>query len=476
MPSEIQTARQGIEPARTTTSDLHALDALIAGSVVAPDDAGFDAARQGWNLSVDLRPVAVALPENADDVAQVLRFARARGLRVAPQGTGHNAHGLEGRVQHSILLRTDRMRAVRIDPKQRRAHIQAGALWMDVTAPAAEHGLAALAGSSPDVGVVGYSLGGGLSWLSRRYGLAANRVTSIEVVTSEGHRLRASSESHPDLFWALRGGGGSFAVVTEIEIELFPITEVYAGAMFWPQERAREVLQAWREWTLGDLPDEIISVGRILNPPPVPEVPEPVRGKKFVVVEAMYLGAEAQGADLIAPLRALEPVIDTFATIPAVALSHLHMDPEHPVAGKGDGMLIGSTAAEMVDAFVDASTGEAGSALLSAELRQLGGAIGRPSPQHGATGSFDADYAIFAVGAAPAPELIPVIEAQVTSVKQALAPYDAGFTYLNFAERPVDPRDLYQHEYTYRRLQAVKATYDPAGTLQSNHPIPSARR
>jgi hypothetical protein len=265
-------------------------------------------------------------------------------------------------------------------------------------------------------------------------------------------------------------------VVTAIEIGLLPISHVYAGAMFWPQERAREVLQAWREWTQQELPEEIISVGRILNPPPLPEVPEPVRGKRFVVIEAMYLGGEAEGVELIAPLRRLGPALDTFATIPAVALSHLHMDPDHPVPGRGDGMLIGSTSAEMIDAFVDASTGDAGSALLSAELRQLGGAIARRASGQGATGSIDADYAMYAVGAVPVPDAIPLVEAQVGGLKEALAPYDAGFGYLNFSEGSVDSRGLYRDEYTYRRLQAVKAAYDPAEAIQSNHPIAPARR
>ena len=269
--------------------------------------------------------------------------------------------------------------------------------------------------------------------------------------------MRADHDSHPDLFWAMRGGGGSFGVVTAIEIELFPLTHVYAGVMFWPQERAREVLAAWGEWTEWALPDEIISVGRILNPPPIPEVPEPLRGKRFVVVEAIYIGDAEDGAELIRPLRALCPAMDTFATIPVADLGHLHMDPDHPIAGSGDGMLIDSAGAETIDAFVDATTGESASALLSAELRQLGGAIGRPAPEHGATSSIEADYAMFAVGATPVPELEPVVEAQVAGVKEALAPYDHGHGYLNFAERPTDSRRLYQHEYTHRRLQAVKA-------------------
>jgi FAD/FMN-containing dehydrogenase len=473
MPSNTQTARQGTE--QHNVAGLRLLEMAIEGAVIAPGDAGFDGARQAWNLAIDQRPAAVAYPQSASDVATIVDFARERGLKVAPQGTGHNAHGLEGRLAGSILLRTDGMRAVTIDPAARRARIEAGALWMDVTAPAAEHRLAALAGSSPDVGVVGYTLGGGLSWLSRRYGLAANHVTAIELVTAAGERVRADHENHPDLFWAMRGGGGSFGVVTAIEIELFPLTHVYGGVMFWPQERAREVLQAWREWTEWALPDEMISVGRILNPPPIPEVPEPLRGKRFVVVETIYLGDAEEGAELIRPLRALCPAMDTVATMPVSELGHLHMDPEQPIAGKGDGMLLDSSGAETIDAFVDAATGESASAVLSAELRQLGGAIGRHAPEHGATGAFEADYAMFAVGATPAPELEPVVEAQVAGIKQALAPYDHGSSYLNFAETPTDSRRLYRHEYTHHRLQAIKAAYDAGEVIQSNHPIAPAR-
>jgi len=473
MPSNIQIARQGT--ADQAAGDLRALDALIDGAIVARGDARYDGARQAWNLAVDQRPAAVAFPRNARDVAAIVNFARAHGLKVAPQGTGHNAHNLEDRLGGSILLRTDRMRAVTIDPQARVARVEAGALWMDVTAPAAEHGLAALAGSSPDVGVVGYTLGGGLSWLSRRYGLAANNVKAIEVVTADGELLRADHDSHPDLFWAMRGGGGSFGVVTAIEIGLFPIAEVYAGVMFWPQERAREVLQAWREWTEWGLPDEIISVGRILNPPPIPEIPEPLRGKRFVVVEAIFLGEEDEGAELVRPLRALCPSMDTFATIPAVGLGHLHMDPDQPIAGKGDGMLLDAAGAETIDAFVDATTGESASALLSAELRQLGGAIGRPAPEHGATSSIEADYAMFAVGATPVPELGPIVAQQVAGVKEALAPYDHGSMYLNFAESRIDSSRLYANEYTHRRLRAVKAAYDGDEVIQSNHPIAPAR-
>ena len=362
--------------------DFRRLDAVVAGAVLGPADPGWNAAPGAWSLSVDRRPAAVALPQSAEDVVVIVDFAREHGLRLAPQGTGHNAHPLERRLANSLLVKTGRMRAVEIDLGLGALAAEAGAVWMDLRVPAAQHGLAAMAGPSPDVGVVGYTLGGGISWLSRRHGLAANSVAAVELVTADGAHVRADREQHPDLFWALRGGGGSFGIRTAIELDLRPIT--YAGPMFWPQEHVCEVLQAWCEWTQQEQPDEIISVGGVHDVPPFPEVPEVLRGRSFVVIEAVYLGDEADGAD--APLRALGPDIDTFSTIPVVALSHRHMDPDHP-AGNGDGMLLGDLPAEEIDAFVDAATGESGSALLSAEIRQLGGAIARPARKHGALGA-----------------------------------------------------------------------------------------
>jgi hypothetical protein len=473
--SAIETATQLHTQAPLTASDLRSRDAAIAGAIVGPADAGWDAARQAWNLSVDQQPAAVALPQTDEDIVAIVDFARTYGLRVAPQGTGHNAGPLEHDLANSILVKTERMRAVEIDAQNRRARAEAGALWTDVTVPAAEHGLAAMAGSSPDVGVVGYTLGGGVSWLSRRFGLAANSVTAVELVTADGARVRADRDQHPDLFWALRGGGGSFGIVTAIEIELRPIAHVYAGAMFWPQDRAREVLQAWREWTQQELPDEVISVGRVVNVPPFQEIPESLRGRAFVVVEVVYLGDEAQGAKLTAPFRAPEPEINTCATIPAAALSQLHMDPDHPVPGRGDGMLLGDLSVGAIDAFVDAATGPSASALLSVEIRQLGGAIARSAPEHGALGSILAPYAIYAVGSTPTPEHRLEVEAQVAKVQAALSHWDASHRYMNFSDRPIDSRMLYPRAYTYRRLQTIKAKYDPADMIQSNHPIPPSR-
>jgi len=194
-----------------------------AKAILMPGDPGWDDARRAWNLAVDQHPAAVAEPRSVQDVADVVRFARQHGLRVAAQGTGHNAAPL-GLLADTILVKTTAMRQVSVDPAARIARAEAGAVWLDVAEAAAPHGLAALAGSAPNVGVVGYTIGGGMSWLGRAYGLAANNVEAIEVVTADGRLVRADACTEPDLFWALRGGGGSFGVVTAPAFRLFPIT------------------------------------------------------------------------------------------------------------------------------------------------------------------------------------------------------------------------------------------------------------
>jgi Berberine and berberine like/FAD binding domain len=347
-------------------------------------------------------------------------------------------------------------------------------VWLEVVEAAAQHGLAALAGSSPDVGVVGYTLGGGLSFIGRKYGLAANAVRAIELVTADGRYVRADRENEPDLFWALRGGGGSFGIVTAIELQLLPISHAHAGVLWYPIERADEVLHAWRELTQSEeLPDELTTVGRLLQLPPIPEIPEPVRGKSFVIVEAYHVGDPAQADELLAPLRSLGPINDTIATVPMPALSHLHMDPEHPVPGAGDGLMIAELPAPAVDAFVEVAGAAAEFPLLTVELRHLGGALRRPRPAHGALSSIEASYSLFAAGMAPNPELEAPVRAQVQAVKAALGPWAAKQMYLNFAEAQGDPARFW-NEHAYNRLRRIKAAVDPNNLIRSNHPIPAA--
>jgi UDP-N-acetylenolpyruvoylglucosamine reductase len=451
--------------AATALADLAA---RLEGELVRPGDDAWDEARTAWNLAADQRPAAVVLAESASDVAETIRAARRDGLRVAPQGTGHAASAL-GDLSGTILLRTTRLHGVEVDPHDRRARVEAGAVWQEVTDAAAEHGLAALAGSSHDVGVLGYSLGGGISWLARKHGLAANSILAAEIVDADGRIRRIDAENDPDLFWAIRGGGGSFAVVTALEIRLFPIAEVYAGVLFFPLVRAQEVLEAYFEWA-ASTPEELSSCGRIMRFPPFPDVPEPLRGKAFALVEVVYTGDAAAGEALVAPLRELGPVLDTTGTIPARELSRLHMDPPGPVPGLGDGRLLAGVDADTVRAVVDSAGADSGSSLLSVEFRQLGGALDRTAPGDGAATFAGSSYGLFAVGIAATPELRAAAERDVKRVIAALEPWDSGRDYMNFRESRSDGTRLFSAE-RYERLLEIKRRIDPHDLIRSNHPV-----
>ena len=439
-----------------------------AKAILMPGDPGWDDARRAWNLAVDQHPAAVAEPRSVQDVADVVRFARQHGLRVAAQGTGHNAAPL-GLLADTILVKTTAMRQVSVDPAARIARAEAGAVWLDVAEAAAPHGLAALAGSAPNVGVVGYTIGGGMSWLGRAYGLAANNVEAIEVVTADGRLVRADACTEPDLFWALRGGGGSFGVVTAIELRLFPITEVYAGLLWWPADAALPVLQTWRELTQGDLPDELTSAARLVNFPMIPDIPEHLRGRSFVIVTVIHLGTPAEADALLAPLRALEPLTDTVQIIPANALGHVHVDPEQPIASVGDGLMLASLPAEAIETLVHVAGPD--TLLLAAELIHVGGEMKRARPAGGALPAIDADYALFATGLAPCPQAVSAVARSVAAAQTAMRPWAARQMYLNLACTSRDPASFWSAE-AYDRLRRIKAAVDPDNLIRSNHPVP----
>jgi FAD/FMN-containing dehydrogenase len=432
-----------------------------------PGDPGWDEARRAWNLAVDQRPAAVALPETVDDVVAAVDYARTVGLRVAVQGTGHGArHDL---LDGTLLVNMARMTGVEIDAGARVARVAAGTIWIDVVDAAIEHGLTALHGTAQDVGVVGYSLGGGIGWLARTHGLSSSSVLSAQVVTADGEVVRADPKTNEDLFWALRGGGGSFGVVTEVEIALYPVTEAYAGWLIWPMERAAEVLGAWAEWTR-EAPEEVTSVGRLLQLPPIPELPEILRGRQVVVVEAAYQGDEASGRELLAPLLALEPEIDTFGTVPARALTELHQDPPAPVPGVGDGWMLDSLDARGAEAIVEAARMDGTAPLVSVEVRHLEGALGRPDPNGGVLSHLEASYAMYSVGSTMGPVTAAAIEERLGEIRAAAEPWLAAATYSNFADADVDARDLYPGG-AFERLAAVRAQLDPDGLFRSRHAI-----
>ena len=319
----------------------------FAGTVLAPGDHGWDAARQAFNTDIDQQPAAIAMPADAVDVANALRFATRHGLRVAPQRTGHNAGPL-GDLRDVLLLKTDALDGVEIDADARRVRVGAATTWEQVTPRLSDLGLAALHGSSPDVGIVGYSLGGGIGWLARKHGMQTNAVTAIELVTADGRLVRTDREHEPELFWALRGGGGNFGVVTALEFEVLPVGELYAGALFFGLERTADVLHAWTE-LLPHLPDELTSWANVLHFPPLPELPEPIRGRSFAVVMAAFLGSEADGRELLRPLRRLRPVMDTFAIQEPAGLGDLAMDPREPLPFRSTHALIDELPAAAIE-------------------------------------------------------------------------------------------------------------------------------
>lgn len=440
----------------------------MTATFLTAQDANWNLERGAYNLLVDQQPAGIAVPRNADEVSDVVRSAAADGKRVAAQCTGHNAIPL-GSLADTVLLRTAGLGGVQIDADAGTARAGAGALWGDLVSQASEQGLAALHGSAPNVGITGYTLGGGVSFYGRKHGLACNRVTAIEVVTAGGAQLRVDAENEPDLFWALRGGGGSFGVVTACEFDLLPMREIFAGALLFPAEQASEVLQGWREWTAG-APEEMTSVGRLMNFPPIPEVPEPVRGKSFAILEVIYCGDPADGEELVAPLRELGSAnMDTVQKQAPAGIEDLHMDPPAPVPYTSEALLTQELPAEAIDSLVEAVGPGSGSQLASVELRHGGGALSRAPQDAGALATLPGSFIAFAVGFVPVPEAMAPNRAWLGAFKASLEPYDAG-RYFNFVEETFDITKIFPPE-VLARLREIKQRYDPENVFHSNHPV-----
>jgi FAD/FMN-containing dehydrogenase len=444
---------------------------IPADRVHTPFDASYDAARLPWNVAVDQRPAAVALPRNAAEVSAVVRAAADAGMRIAPQSTGHNAGPLAARgLDDVVVVRTSELNLVMSDPDSQTIRVEGGAVWEPAVAAAAADGRAVLHGSSPDVGIAGYSLGGGIGWYARQLGLATNSLTAVELVIGDGSLVRASAEENPALFWALRGGGGSFGVVTALEMRTYPISTAYAGMLLWDVAHAEAVLREWSRWA-PSAPDAVTTSFRILRLPPMEELPPFLRGRTVVMVNGAVLADDAEGERMLAGLRALRPELDTFGRQPAASLVRLHMDPEEPSPFVSDSRMLGSFPEAALEAFLEQVGADATSSLLMAELRQLGGALGRPHEGGGVLSHLEGDFVAFAGGIAATPEMGAAAHADATRLMSALDPWSNGRHYLNFAESAVDPRTAYA-ESAWTQLAGIRSAVDPHGTFAANHPIP----
>jgi hypothetical protein len=441
----------------------------IEGRVATPGDADWDEARLGWNLAADLRPAAVAFAQSAEDVAATVAFAAANGLRIAGQGTGHGAAGLTG-LEDAILIKTEGMRGVEVDPDTGMARVEAGVLSLELGEAAQAHGMCSMPGSSPDVGVTGYTLGGGLSWLGRKHGFACNRVRAIELVTAEGEARTVDADTEPDLFWALRGGGGGYAIVTALRVELLPIAEIYAGALIFPAAVGVEAVRTYRDWA-ASVPDEVTSVVRFVTPPPIPDVPELLRGTPLLTIDGACIGTQAEGEAAFAPLREIgETIMDTLEWMPAAGLSRIHMDPESPVPGIGEGGLLAELSDEAIDAFVGLAGPGSGSPLLLTEIRHLGGALGRPAADDGALSHLDAGHVMYSVGMPMSPELGEAIPRHLEKIGETMKPWSAEGSYFNFTEAPCDVEAILPTDVC-DRLRDVKRKWDPESRIVANHAI-----
>jgi hypothetical protein len=459
-------ASSGMTIDPNVTDGLLALRANLDGELFLADDPGWDAARRAWQLLADQHPVAVVSAASAADVVATVRSAAALDLRVAPQGTGHSA-GAVPALDRTILLRTNRLRGVVVDAVGMTARAEAGAEWADVMSALAPHGLAAVAGMSPDVGVVGYTLGGGLGWLGRSHGLAANSLLAVDAVDASGAMIRIDSSHHEDLFWALRGGVAP-VIVTAVEFRLYAIPQVYAGALMWPIDRAADVAHAWREW-VAEVPASVTSLARVLRYPPIPELPPFLQGRAFVAVEVAMQESVPDAEALLEPLRRLEPEFDFARPMPTTELGSVHGDPQQPSPAYGTSTMLASISRECIDAFLDCALSEAAASLLSIELRHLGGELEPERGEGGALDSLDGQGIVFAVGIVPVPEALAVVESAADAVIDGLSAHSSPRTFRNFRERAGDPATLYGD--ALERLRRIDEEWDPRGLVSLAHPV-----
>lgn len=465
----------------TTAQELHQetprwateLTGRLTGDLVTPDDAGYDRARAAWNLEAQQRPAGVVLAENAADVQETVRAARALGLGVAVQATGH---GVSRPCDGGLLVNTARMTDVVVDPVARLARVGAGAVWRDVVSAAAVHGLAGLPGSSTGVGVVGYTLGGGFGWLGRRYGLAAHSVTGADVVTATGELVRASAQEHPGLFWGLLGGTGNLGIVTSLEFRLHPLTQVYAGNLYYPLERAGDVLDAFAGW-IRDAPDDLTAAATFRRFPGLPAVPSALRGRSAVALRGCWSGDVATGAVLVDRARSLlgPALVDTFAPMPVSQLASVSSDPVDPLGAVQHSETLAELTPDVIDLLTDLVGPGASSPLVMLELRTLGGALAGPPAALNPMARTHGVASLNAVGATTVPGADPGrIRSFLRELEDRLRPHVTGDTYVNFLDLASATPDRVRAAYTtvdLDRLTRLKDEHDPHDLFRFNRPL-----
>jgi FAD/FMN-containing dehydrogenase len=451
------------------------------GDLIAPGDDHYDDARAVWNGIVNRRPRLIARCSGTADVAAAVRFARANDIEIAVRGGGHNVAGTAV-CDDGIVIDLSAMRAVSVNPVERVARVQGGALWSDVDHETQAHGLATPGGIVGHTGVGGLSLGGGVGWLMRKHGLVVDNLLEAEVVTADGTIIRASPHDHPDLFWALRGGGGNFGVVTTFAFALHPVgPTVVAGPIFWAAEDTTTVMRFYREF-VADAPDELGNVIRLGTIPPLPVISKELHFRPAIAVATCYAGSVADGERAVRALRRFgSPLVDLLGPTPYVD-HQCGLDDTYPHGWHYYWKATDLTG--LSDAVIDVVAEHAyraASPRSYAAMFHLGGAVGRVPRDATAYPGRDVNHNII-IDAAWLPEQRDSVgPAEMTWAREffeALQPHRAG-VYVNFLDSDDDAgrlREAYGAD-TYERLAQVKAAYDPENVFHHNRNIqPPARR
>jgi len=437
--------------------------------IATPGDLGFSAATAVFNSAAVPEPAAAVVARTVEHVRTAIRYARDRGLAVRVHSTGHGAASVRP-VRGAMLIRTAMDGAVTVDPGTRTAWVPAGKRWQDVVLATEPYGLAAAHGSSGTVGVVGHALRGGLSPYGRLVGLGANGVRAVELVTADGEHRRVDAGADTALFWALRGGGGGFGVVTAVELDLFPVTGVITGAAFWPGPLIDRLLAAWLDWTR-DAPVIATTSVRVMNLPDVPDVPPELAGRATFVLDGVVhagdqMAARRSAADLLGPLRTVgAPLIDTWQEDVPSAVLRAHLDPAGPLPIIGDHMLLTELNTDGVTRLLDV-LGD-GSPLVGAGLRQLSGAYANPPTAGGALDRLDASYSYAGSGLAFDQDATAALRAHCAKVRRALDPWNTGRVVPSFVEDVTQPQ---QHLDTAvaAEVDRIRARVDPDGLFRDD--------
>ncbi|PPF77531.1 FAD-dependent oxygenase [Subtercola sp. Z020] len=449
--------------------DFSELAARTAGRVLGRNSAGYDAATAGYNLAALRRPDLVVLAADAADVVAAVQFAAERSMPVAVMSTGHHAaRPIEG----GMLIVTRALDHVNVDTEARRAQIGAGAVWADVLAKTLPVGLAPLHGSSPQVGVVGFSLGGGISpTFGRARGWAVDHVTALRVVVADGSLLEVSAHEHADLFWALRGGRSNIGIVTAIEVELFPVGTFTGGGLFFDGADAERVLEAYRVLT-ENAPDELTTSVALLRMPPLPGIPELLAGRFVVHLRVAFLGSVEAADDLLAGIRRAAPVrLDTVGELPYEQFASIHSDPVDPAPFTERTTFLRALDADAVQAVLAVAGPGADPGVEIVELRHLGGALSREVPSPGALTGDDAAFVLWTVAVGMPSERSDAIQ-NAEHIVEAMRPWSTGRQYLNFTP-DVDgsPAENLFAPDALARLREIKHSVDPQNLFRLQQPL-----